>query len=481
MAAGPLPPELQEMISERWPCREAPLRQLSALLRPGRPLAPVLVVYGPTATGKSGLVCDYLQTTGLRHAVVRCRECVTGRHMLERMCAAVRHALRRDGVEVSHSADAPPSAGWRSSGRCDSLSSVAVQLQHLLPPPDSDEPFILVLDDIIPPRDSPPKLLPALARLPDLIPSLHLVFVLRQHPSASLFHRSGIPHVAFPAYNRQQTLQILAQHPPAIFLASPTPEREYDEEAHAEDRAWLWPRFCAAVWDSLGQAAARDLRTFREVCGRLWRPFVAPIVSGDFGTRDFSRLLVTQRRLFQDESVLVAEIVKPPAASLLTTNPPQALPFGAHTKDHTRHLPYYAQWLLLAAYLASFTPARTDAIHFMKNSITPRHPRRQRRLKTASHITSSVAHRRRLLVPSPFPLDRLLAIFHALIPHPIRACADVYTLVASLARLRLLVTVGETKWKVGPAVSAEVAGRLARDVGVEGEVEKRWSMDAAVL
>jgi len=468
MTTAPLPPELLAIVSERWPCREGPLRQLSNLLRPGLPLPPTLVVYGPAATGKSGLVRDYLQTTGRQHTAVRCHECVTGRHLLERMCAATHDALHRDDSEASHSAAAPTSAGCRNAWRCDSLSSLVVQLQRILHA--RDEPFILVLDDIDPPRDSPPTLLPALARLPELVPSLHLVLILRRHPSPSLFHRAGIPHLAFPAYSRQQTLQILAQRPPDIFLAPPPPERGYDDEAHAEDRAWLWPRFCAAVWDSLGQAAARDLRAFREVCHRLWRPFVGPIVCGDFGTRDFSRLLIAQRKLFQDESVLVAEIVKPPAAPLATANPPPNSPPSTTIKDHTHHLPYYAQSLLLAAYLASFTPSRTDAIYFMKNSAILRHPRRQRRPRKPPHIPSSIAHRRRLLAPAPFSLDRLLAIFHALLPHPVRAGADVYTLIASLARLRLLIAVGEGRWKIGSVVSAEVAGRLARGVGVEGEV-----------
>lgn len=96
---------------------------------------------------------------------------------------------------------------------------------------------------------------------------------------------------------------------PQIFLSPIDPEFDYTDEEHQEDSAWVWSRFCAAVWDSLGKGAARDLESFRAACNKLWRPFVQPIVDGKFGTRDFPRLLVNRRPLLRSDDALLDGIV----------------------------------------------------------------------------------------------------------------------------------------------------------------------------
>lgn len=94
--------------------------------------------------------------------------------------------------------------------------------------------------------------------------------------------------------------------PPNIFL---TLNENYTEEEHNEDRQWLWPRFLVAVWDSLAKGAARDLVRFRETAEALWEEFIWPIRKGEYGTRDFSRLMVRMRGLFQKEDVVIEAIV----------------------------------------------------------------------------------------------------------------------------------------------------------------------------
>lgn len=71
----------------------------------------------------------------------------------------------------------------------------------------------------------------------------------------------------------------------------------------------MWSRFCAVVWDTLAKGAARDIVSFGAAAEKLWRPFVSSIVDGTYGTRDFSRLLVAKRGLFQGDGVLVDSVV----------------------------------------------------------------------------------------------------------------------------------------------------------------------------
>ena len=196
---------------------------------------------------------------------------------------------------------------------------------------------------------------------------------------------------------------------------------------------------------------------------KLWRPFVGPVTTGEFGTRDFSRLLVHQRRLFQGEGVLVDSILKDD---------------GMAGKVKTHELPYYAKWLLIAAYLASFNPPKMDALYFMKST------ERKRKKKgggTARSGGGRVSQQRKvarhLLAPSAFGLDRLLAILHAILPHDLRTTIDVYTQIATLSGLRLLTRSGGLgssdplepggKWRVGSVVTWEYVQALTRSLKFE--------------
>jgi origin recognition complex subunit 5 len=118
-----------------------------------------LVVYGSTATGKSSIINDYLGRVGIPHAIVRSRECVTGRHLLESTVSAVHHASSFD-----EDGDHPTTKSYNT--RCENLGSLAMHMQRLL---SQKNKFIVVFDDIDQQRDAPPTLIPALARLPESV------------------------------------------------------------------------------------------------------------------------------------------------------------------------------------------------------------------------------------------------------------------------------------------------------------------------
>ncbi|GIZ37068.1 hypothetical protein CKM354_000053100 [Cercospora kikuchii] len=444
-----LPDELLMSLSEQWPCRDVPLRHLSALISPAQSTPSSVVVYGPKATGKSAIVRAFLESSKLRHALVRCQECVTGRHLLERIVSAVHEGIVQH--EVNGHAEA-------YSGRCENISALVVHLQKLL---ERQEKFVLVLDGIDEQRDAPPTLLPALGRLGEVVPQLVTILIVR-HPSPRFLYQTGVPHVHFSSYSRAQTVHIVAQNPPDIFLEPPPDELDYDDETHDEDKAWLWPRFCAVIWDAFGQSVARDLVSFRETCYKLWRPFVAPVVKGDFGTRDFSRLLVAQRRLLQEENVLLDSIIRNADASTVVA------------KNKTHELPYYAKWLLVAAYLASFNPARLDAVYFMKTTEKKRRKKGGGTARSGGRPSQKRQIPRHLLAASAFTIDRLLAILHAILPDDVRTTIDVYKQIATLSNLRLLVRAGGIgssdplepggKWRVGPLVTWEHVQSLARNL-----------------
>jgi origin recognition complex subunit 5 len=423
-----------------------------------------LVVHGPEATGKTGLLKSYLDISGLKHAFIPCSECITGRHFLERTLAACVEAIE---LATNVSLDGVISA------RCENLSTLTSSLERLL---EGIDKFVLVLDGIDEQRDAPPTLLPTLARLGQLIPCLSVVMVVT-FPHPRLLHLPGAPHIYFSPYTREQAIQIACCQPQRIFNEPLSPSANYSEELAAEDDAWLWSRFCAAVWDSLASGAARDIVAFRSILDKLWRPFVQPIVDNTYGTRDFSKLMVAQRKLFQAESCLLDSVIDEPQAdtNMLTDGMWYPLSSSNTCTDHiavTHDLPYYSKWLLCAAYLASFNPPRQDNIYFMK--ATERKRRRKGGGAVAGRESKNRKIPRHLLSPSPFPLDRLLAILQAVLPHDLTPTIDVYTQLATLCSLRLLlrtaVVGGDVlepgaKWKVN--FGWEYALKLARSVNFD--------------
>lgn len=141
-------------------------------------------------------------------------------------------------------------------------------------------------------------------------------------PRSGLLQLIGVPSIHFPTYTRLQSISIVSEYPLPIYAttSSEPSSGPYEKSTSGnDDSARLWTRFCTAIWDSLGQGVARDILSFREVCERLWRPFVQSIVDGSYGTREFSKLMVKNRALFQGEAVLMESII--PLNSGLTSQP----------------------------------------------------------------------------------------------------------------------------------------------------------------
>ncbi|RKU43365.1 hypothetical protein DL546_006231 [Coniochaeta pulveracea] len=435
-----------------------------------------IVVHGTEATGKSAVTEALLQKRSgpgddtqpdqgdLLYAIVNSVECITGRHLLETTVGKVAEAL-----------------DWPTRpSRCENLSQLTVELSKMLlssPASHSNLRFVLVFDAIDRQREPPHTLLPALARLSEVIPSLTTVFIVTSPPS-SFLRLSSAPHVHFPNYTKSEFVTILNKTPP-----SPLPNSKPEETLH------LWERFTSAVHDALTRSASRTLPSFRHACSALWPRFTAPIVAGTHTPKEFSKLMVATRVHFQDERLLDPGIIAVPAE---TKNGPVA----PQSSDLTSLLPTTARLLLLAAYLASHNTPRHDLTLFS----THHHGRRRKRgglsVSTPSrrHGHGKMAHRkiaRKLLGAHAFVLERMMAIFAAVRrewedgwegDEVAGGDADVAMAIATLASLRLLVRIGGAgggdvldrggKWRVN--VGWETVRGMGRSMGVEVE---EWLVD----
>ncbi|KAI4608392.1 hypothetical protein J4E83_009197 [Alternaria metachromatica] len=469
-----LPDEIIAQLAAEFQCRDQQIHHLAALYSAHLPSPPFLNIHGLTGTGKSSILRSFFHLSRIQHTIINVRECITARHLLERIVAASLDALDEFNDEK---------IDRRPYARTENLSALCVNMEKLLA---GRGKFVLVLDAVDKLREGGGTLIAALGRLGEMIPNLSLILTTTLPLTPSVLHSSSASFLHFPSYARSELLTILGANPPKIFLEPPSLEQfpDYTPDLAAEDDQWLWGRFIQAVYDSLAKHTGRDLISFKSCAMRLWRPFVEPVVSGQFGTRDFSRLMVNRRHLFQLEDSVLNRIISDAAEPVKEATPagiPPATPSKKKPANMTAHtLPYFTTHILLAAYLASYNPSRTDVTYFMKH--TDKRKNKRRAPSAASFSVTGkrtgAKHRkisRHLLTPSPFTLDRLLAIFRALLEGTVPQVADLYTQIATLTSMRLLVRAGGAgsndalegggRWRVN--FGWEYARALGRSVNLE--------------
>ncbi|CAK7229145.1 hypothetical protein SBRCBS47491_007148 [Sporothrix bragantina] len=494
-SSGAKAPDSLASLLHSFPGREQQIKTLATLIDPSLSPSGNIVIHGTEASGKSAVtaaVLDVLSRTNqnggtdadegfLDYAVVDSNKCVTARHLFERTVAKVADAVRHLGPR---------------SRRCETLSQLTVELSNLLKYGErpQERHLVLVFDAVDRQRDAPSTLLPGLARLPEVIPNLTVIFVVT-FPSPSMLRTSFVPHVQFGNYSKAEFVEILSRSPPPA-LDNATEEETYE----------LWTRLCTAVHDSLTRTAGRTLPAFREACTALWPKFTAPILAGTHGPREFSKLLIAARSHFQDESLLDPGFVVAPAPQAQAQIQPtpqtvDATDAPVETPLTARHLatllPATARLFLLCAYLASHNATRHDMTLFS----TYHHGGKKRRRGGMGGGAGRprTKHRkiaRKLLGAHSFTLERMMAIFAAVRSEwtrepPVTATGrnsaaalmdgDRNTAIATLATLRLVVRVAGPssdpidragKWRVN--VGWEVVRSLGRSMGIEME---DWLID----
>ncbi|KAK5636516.1 hypothetical protein RRF57_012228 [Xylaria bambusicola] len=492
-----LPDDLLASLITSFPCREAQINALATLIHPRIAPCRSLVVHGTEATGKSAVVSDLLQRlhdaspSDLNYAIVKSAECVTARHFFERTVGLVGDALRNESAPA----------------RCETLATLTAELTKTLKyvEQDSRSRFVLVFDGIDRQRDAPPTLLPALARLSEIVRPTHNCSqhitraeiqsrpadqVIRETDTKSNHHIHNNNAVAVSNANilpATRPLPAQSSHARRPRLSQTQHNKKQQTYGHASQP----PSTILLI-----RPAARTLPRLRQCCTTLWPRFTAPVAAGTHKAREFSKLLIAARAYFQDESILEPGIQRARRDTSSKNS-------GSGT-DLSRLLPPTARHLLIAAYLASHNAPRHDSTLFstwhaggrkrrrgggVMGSSTPNGTGRGRRAK----------HRRiarKLLGPGVFVLERMVAIYVATRQEWVTGGddgkgsaggvdGDVGMAIATLASLRLLVRVGGGaagaavgagggadldrggKWRVN--VGWEIIRSVGRSMGVEVE------------
>lgn len=110
-------------------------------------------MHGAHATGKTSVLKAVVEDSKLRHAYMSCEEHITERHLLERTVVTITQAIHTTAN------------GHAKAARCETVNALVAHLEQLV----GREKFVLVLDGIDKQREASPMLLPALARLSEVV------------------------------------------------------------------------------------------------------------------------------------------------------------------------------------------------------------------------------------------------------------------------------------------------------------------------
>ncbi|XP_026217068.1 origin recognition complex subunit 5 isoform X2 [Anabas testudineus] len=424
--------ERLQRVAEQLPCRELQAGMLLSLMgEPQHYSYPSIFIYGHRASGKSHVMHVLLKELELPHATVSCVECISVTLLFEQVL------LSFFGCDAASLLPRSPSLS----------DFVRVYRQQCSHSPAKETRYI-VMEKAELLRDTDANLLPALLRLQELVEDNVTVILLSEivwdkfRPNTGCFEPLVLN---FPDYSKGELQQILSQdrHP------------SYSAEFYSS-----YINILLGVFYSV----CRDLRELRHLAALNFSKFCEPLAEGKVKETDTHKLWRNiephLKRAMQTVYLREVSSLQWEQMQQMEEKETGALRgLSAHT--HVE-LPYYSKFLLIAAYLASYNPARTDKRFFLK------HHGKIRKTKFLKKNEKTSNH---LLGPKPFALDRLLAIFYSVVDSRIAPTASIFSQISSLVTLQLLTQVSHDDQLDAPkykcAVSMDFICAISRTVNFD--------------
>ena len=273
------------------------------------------------------------------------------------------------------------------------------------------------------------------------------VFVVSHYDDIPSF---ALPVVRFDSYKADEICYIL-QETTKVTLVIDDMNIKDEEELKG-----LWDRFCktfcSAFFDILGQ----ELPIYRSIALKLFPQYLQPIKDNILSAKNHVQLARSAQALLNPEPWLLAE------QSFIDSKTSESSQI-----QKPDELSVCARYLLIASFLASYNPGRTDSTYFSRGKGDKT---KRRSGKSAANAVSKQPQK--LLGPKGFTLERMTSIFQAIVPTNYSHTALFDQQIASLASLRLILKQGngadlldDGKWLVN--VSFETIMKLAQGVRFE--------------
>ncbi|XP_046740305.1 origin recognition complex subunit 5 [Diprion similis] len=361
-----------------------------------------IFVHGHTASGKSLVIESLLTYLEYNVCIINCVECYSSKLIYE-------HILNDLSLHEMNSKN-----NFTVYQKCDNMMDFIIYLQIAV---QSDpRPIVIVFDKCDRLRDMDMNLLPALVRLRELTGlNLCTIFVSdivweKYYPKNGLLDPIKIH---FPQYTREDMLKVLFLYKPIDF----------------EDGFYV---NYLNLFLSVFFRCCRDCNELRYMAKINFDKYVEPIESGKIEKNDV-------RSLWRNISGILKSNLEVVYLRVSADDSEQRTKLCQEIESTTKlalsfELPFYAKYMLIAAYLASYNPAKDDKRLFVKRSS---------KKKKRNTVTKNPVKLNTQLGPKAFTLDRMLAIFYAILNEKVGLTANLLAQIPTMCQLRLLSIVGD--------------------------------------
>ncbi|XP_050099420.1 origin recognition complex subunit 5 [Anopheles aquasalis] len=410
-------------ISLRYPCREKIIHKLYQYYGSGDPFPPALYLYGHGVTGKSSILESLLTQLGaVRYLKLNVIEAYANKLLFETIAFGLQgHRLSSQN-------------GYTYARRLDYMKDFLAELRRL----DRSLAYVIMLESAERLRDAEPNLLPMLLQLPEATGQNISVVLLSSLPFEKYYVKTGmptIPKLFVAAYSRDSMLKILSNDFHKIKLDA---QKRAKLAGAGSDRAELLDRtltqefysnfvhlFLSTFWK-----VCRDVTELRLGITQCFPHYYEPVIEGAIEAHDALKLWRN-----------ISKVLKTALSTLYMRlgNSNRDVDIGQSQLHLVQQLelPYYAKYLLIAAYLASHNPAKEDKRLFLKN-----HGKQRKRMQTVNARAKVSEKMAVQLGPKAFGIDRLLAIFYAILEgEKVALTCNLLTQIATLVHLKLLAYV----------------------------------------
>uniref|UniRef100_A0A182S5Z0 Origin recognition complex subunit 5 n=1 Tax=Anopheles maculatus TaxID=74869 RepID=A0A182S5Z0_9DIPT len=352
--------------------------------------------------------------SGLRCAHINAISCYTNKLLFE---SVVRQL---EGVELA------PANNYSYDRKLEYAKDFLAALQHLNPAGS----YVIVVQYAERLRAMAHNLLPLFLQLPEATGLNVSVVLLSSLPFEKFYIKTGLPPIVklfVPEYTRNEMGRILmndyASHIACL--------AEQQGNSSTNDKHWLSALtedfHCNYVNLFLGTfwKVCRDVKELRLVAAECFLPYCEPIRDGTIPATDAINLW---RHITKTLRIALSTMYM-----RLGTQHSAGRPAKDVTAAQYIELPYYAKYLLIAAYLASNNATKEDKRLFVKN-----HGKQRKRLQAVNARAKVVEKMTTKLGPKAFNIDRLLAIFYAILDEKVGLTCNLMAQISTLVHLKLL-------------------------------------------
>ncbi|KAM8715195.1 hypothetical protein ACLKA7_002269 [Drosophila subpalustris] len=402
-------------LNPQFPCREAVITTLGELVGDcNEAYPPAIYLFGHSGTGKTALTKSFLlqcqKQQNVHIAQLNAIECYSTKIMIENVLDAL--GMQQQTAE--------------------NMLEFVEQLRswHERDPRGG---FLIAIDNAERLRDMDANVLPVLLRLQQLT-SLNLcVLLLSQLPFEKYYNKTGLSEIItlhLGQYNKAETLRILSTDFDEVRQQLLLQQQQQDAQRLAICEKALTPDFYSNYLNlflSVFYKACRDVPELRLTARKCFGIYMDPVLDGSVECTDVSRLW--------------RHIAGPLRAALTQIYMRIEKPLGeTEIEDQSvrklaqsLELPYYGKYLLIAAFLASHNSAKQDKRLFVKN-----HGKQRKRMQTVNARAKNAEKMSTTLGPKSFSIDRLLAIFYAILDEKVGLTCNLLSQISTLVHLKLL-------------------------------------------